>query len=63
MSLIGVMFDDQVRSKMEPPYCEVTDWMHTFCASGGIAQYEVNQFCCSLISKTPLELKEIDDWE
>ena len=59
----GVMFDDQVRSKMEPPYCEVTDWMHTFCASGGIAQYEVNQFCCSLISKTPLELKDIDDWK
>lgn len=30
------------------PESRFTDWMHTLCASGGVVQYQVNQFCLAL---------------
>ena len=27
-----------------PPFCMYTDYMHTYVASGGLAQYELNGF-------------------
>ena len=39
----GVLWDDLVRSTLRPPWCEYPDWMHVYVASGGVAQYEVNE--------------------
>ena len=59
----GWLYDPMVYSFLQPPFCMYSDWMHGFVASGGVAQYELNQFtrqlcvCCDGIA-----LADIDEW-
>ena len=60
---VGLMWNLEVRTKMEPPYCEVQDWMHTYAASGGVAQYHVNGFVNASTANTAITLDDIDEWK
>ena len=60
---VGLMWNLEVRTKMEPPYCEVQDWMHTYAASGGVAQYHVNGFVNAVTANTAITLDDIDEWK
>ena len=55
--------DEEVREAMEMPYCMVSDWMHHFVGSGGIAQYELNQLLRVMVRLTPLRVTDIDEWK
>ena len=57
----GALWDPLVRRTIAPPMGNVPDWMHTWCSSGGIAQYELNCLILEL-TKYDLTLKVIDDW-
>jgi hypothetical protein len=57
----GVLYDPEVVSRMEPPMCEFGDWMHGYVASGGIAQYELNQIVRVIVAEN-VALEEIDSW-
>ena len=53
----GLLWDaDGVFDPVEHTY---VDWMHTFCASGGIGQVVLNAFCKALV-KIGIVLAEID---
>ena len=54
---LGALMFDEVREKMQPPCCQVGDWMRRFVAGGGIAQCGVSQLLTAL---APLQLKDID---
>ena len=54
-----IMWDIEVRLKIAPPYSMYGDWMHTWCASGGLAQYEVNGMVMKLVSDG-LDLSDLD---
>ena len=59
----GAMFDENVKSRLQLPMCEYPDWMHGWVASGGIAQFHINQFVLKLIEHVDgLSLEAIDTW-
>ena len=39
----SLMWDHEARLRLALPYAAYVDWMHTWVASGGVAQYQVNQ--------------------
>jgi hypothetical protein len=39
----GLLWDRPVRATLRLPHAAYTDWMHMLVASGGFAQYELNQ--------------------
>ena len=57
----GVLWDTEVCQKLRPPLCHYPDWMHIWCASGGLAQYELNGLVLLLVSHG-LELLLLDAW-
>ena len=57
----GVLWDDLVRSTLRPPWCEYPDWMHVYVASGGVAQYEINELV-NLICGHGITKHDIDAW-
>jgi hypothetical protein len=57
----GLLWDEEVRTKMAPPLCEYPDWMHTYVASGGMAQYELNGLIIELHSNG-VQTEDIDAW-
>ena len=57
----GVLWDVEVRRKLQSPMCQYPDWMHGVCASGGIAQYELNGLALQL-DEQGISLQDIDLW-
>ena len=58
----GILWDDEVRARLQYPMCAYPDWMHHFCASGGLAQYEVNGVVLKLES-IGIQAADIDSWK
>ena len=58
----GILWDDEVRARLQYPMCAYPDWMHHFCASGGLAQYEVNGVILKLESMS-IRAADIDVWK
>jgi hypothetical protein len=57
----GVLWDTEVFRRLQPPRCQYPDWMHHFCASGGLAQYELNGIVMELVAYG-VTLEQIDRW-
>ena len=51
----------EVFGKLQFPFCHYPDWMHTYVASGGLAQYHVNGLVLKLMS-LGLLLPDLDAW-
>ena len=58
----GSLWDKEVRLMLQPPYSIYVDWMHTLCASGGIAQYELNGYLMAL-EGVGVSMEDIDEWK
>jgi len=39
----SLLYDRSLRMVLDPPAAVFYDWMHCFCASGGVAQYTINE--------------------
>jgi hypothetical protein len=65
---LGVTFDlhslpySDMRGCARIPETRFCDWMHNLCASGGVAQYQVNQFCLAVVA-SGLTLEMLDDFQ
>ena len=57
----GLLWDSHARRCLQPPYGEYPDFMHTFVASGGLAQYELNGFVLKL-ADVNISPADIDTW-
>jgi len=57
----GILFDEYTRNVVQFPRSIFWDWMHCLLASGGVAQYECNQFARAL-TRAGISLKQIDDF-
>ena len=57
----GVLWDPEVMPKLILPYAAYTDWMHTFVASGGVAQFHMNQFVL-VLEDHDIPAHVIDEW-
>ena len=55
----GLLFDKWLRNKLKPPMAMYVDWMHTYCSSGGVMQYVLNQFVLKL-EKCGFDIADID---
>ena len=55
----GLLFDRWLRNKLKPPMAMYVDWMHTYCSSGGVMQYVLNQFVLKL-EKCGFDIADID---
>jgi len=49
----GLLFDDALRPLLNMPRCIYWDIQHCVCSSGGVGQYQVNQFARHLVHSTP----------
>jgi len=58
----GIMFDPEIAGLFTVPQAIYMDLTHCLMASGGIAQYSINQFVLSIIRKTDMELKDFDEF-
>ena len=59
----GLIYDELAMSKFEVPWCEYGDWMHGWVASGGVAQYELNQVVLQVVDHVPnLDITDVDLW-
>ena len=62
---LGIVFDlaalpySGARSIARIPETRFCDWMHNLCASGGVAQYQINQFCIAL-SAAGISVDQLD---
>ena len=65
---LGIAFDlnslpySDMRGYARIPESRFCDWMHNLCASGGVVQYQVNQFCLALRT-SGLSLQSLDDFQ
>ena len=57
----GLIFDKWLRNKLQPPMAMYVDWMHTYCSSGGVLQYHLNQFVLYL-EKCGFAIADIDTY-
>ncbi len=57
----GLIWDLEVRSKLQSPWAQYPDWMHTLCASGGLAQFELNGLVLKLVERG-FSTEDIDEW-
>ena len=57
----GTLCDAEVMSRIQWPWVAYTDHMHTYAASGGIAQFQLNQFVLFLCSCN-IDIGDIDNW-
>eukprot|EP00959_Pyramimonas_sp_CCMP1952_P010723 224521-Pyramimonas_sp.AAC.1 len=57
----GLVMDPHLRATLRPPEHAHIDWMHALVASGGIAQFEVNDVLRQLASRG-VPTNTIDDF-
>ena len=57
----AIIFDAYTRSVVRFPDTVFWDWMHCLVASGGVAQYQCNEFCLRL-KADGISLKNIDEF-
>ena len=57
----GLMWDPLARSRLALPHAGYIDWMHMLVASGGVAQFEVNQLIL-VLRDHQIDVEHIDDW-
>lgn len=57
----GLMWDPEARSRLRLPEAAYIDWMHTLMASGGVAQYQLNQLVLAL-GDHGVDIDSIDEW-
>ena len=57
----GLIWDPALRSKLRLPEAGYVDWMHTLVASGGFAQYELNQLLL-VLEDTNIPRTAVDEW-
>ena len=57
----GVMFDDATFGRLSPPMAMFPDWMHDFVASGGVAQWELNNLI-NVLGEKGIGKEDIDAW-
>ena len=43
------------------PHCVYWDWMHSYCSSGGLSQYQLNHFALAL-TKYGISLGDLDNF-
>ena len=55
----GVLWHPTLRSVVDPVQHTMMDWMHILAASGGLAQYSLNEFCKEL-QQHNMDLKDLD---
>ena len=60
----ALLWDREIRSIANAPTCCYIDWMHTFAASGGVAQCVVNSMALQLEASDEIDvsLADIDEW-
>ena len=58
----GLLFEQFTREICMPSECTCFDVMHCVLATGGIAQFQTNQFLYDITQRTPITLKHIDDF-
>lgn len=65
---LGIAFDahslpySDMRGCARIPETRYCDWMHNLCASGGVVQYQVNQFCLAL-ETAGLSIEHLDEFQ
>lgn len=57
----AMLFDAYTRTVVQFPVSIFWDWMHCLLASGGVAQYECNQFLRALM-RSGISLKDVDEF-
>ena len=57
----GVLWDDHLAKFANPAQSTYWDWMHILVASGGVLQYECNEFIRALLT-VGVELKDLDNF-
>jgi hypothetical protein len=57
----AILFDKHCRDVARFPGSIFWDWMHCLVASGGVAQYECNQFCRAL-TEAGISLMQVDEF-
>jgi hypothetical protein len=57
----GLLWDRSARARLTMPQAAYVDWMHTWVASGGVAQYEVNQLVL-VLGDHGITRDDIDEW-
>ena len=57
----GILWSIPLRDCFDPSEDIYYDSQHTYCSSGGIAQYEVNGFCLELVAND-VTLAQLDDF-
>ena len=55
-----LMLDEYLADYIDFPSCLYVDWMHTWCSSGGVAQFHVNQYVLVLLETFKMTLGELD---
>lgn len=62
----GLLWDDFCTATCKPPVGVFWDWQHNLVSSGGVAQYEVNQFVRAIIAHNTdgvsFTLKQLDEF-
>ena len=58
----GLIFDLSLRPYIRMPWAIYWDHMHCFTASGGMGQYEVNQFARRIRNTLNMPLSDLDDF-
>lgn len=57
----GILWQPRWFGHVNPVTHTCWDWMHILVASGGVAQYHLNGYCCALVSQG-IPLKTLDDF-
>ena len=57
----GILWQPRRFGHVNPITHTCWDWMHILVASGGVAQYHLNGYCCALVSQG-IPLKTLDDF-
>ena len=57
----GILRDPGARRVLQSPMCQYPDWMHCLCASGGLAQYQINGLALHF-EACGIQPGDIDDW-
>ena len=65
---LGIAYDlrslpfSEMRGCARIPETRYCDWMHNLCASGGVVQYHINNFCIALV-EAGMSLAHLDEFQ
>ena len=58
----GLLYDAEIKQHIRFPECVYWDWMHNWCASGGVGQFHLNQLILVVLNALGMDISELDDF-